>query len=148
MSEETKKCFNEFIKILKSVSSEAAVNQIIINFSLSGETGYYSGIVFKGYINGIPSSVLSGGQYDKLLNKLGSKSGAVGFAVYLDNFERFKLSPREYDVDTVYIIDKDENPADVFSAVRELKAKGESVLVLSEPPQDIRYRRIMGRECK
>ena len=51
---------------------------------------YYNGIVFKGYVNGIPSGVLSGGQYDSLLAKLGRKSRAVGFAVYMDLLERFE----------------------------------------------------------
>ena len=32
---------------------------------------YYNGIVFKGYVEGIPSNILSGGRYDKPLHKLG-----------------------------------------------------------------------------
>ncbi len=148
VSAEAKNCLNEFINILNSVCNEAFEKHIIINFSLSGESGYYSGIVFKGYINGIPSSVLSGGQYDKLLRKLGSQAGAVGFAVYLDNFERFKITPCEYDVDTVLIKGEGDNPAEIFATVEKLKAKGERVLVLSQVPADIRYRRIIGRECE
>ena len=27
---------------------------------------YYNGVVFQGYVNNIPSSILSGGQYDNL----------------------------------------------------------------------------------
>jgi len=52
---------------------------------------YYNGIVFKGYVRGIPSGVLSGGQYDKLMAKMGRKARAVGFAVYMDLLERFEL---------------------------------------------------------
>lgn len=59
-----------------------------VDFSISNSTGYYSGIVFKCYINGIAVPVISGGQYDGLMNKLGRSSHAIGFAVYLDELER------------------------------------------------------------
>ena len=57
---------------------------IVIDFSLVSDMNYYNGIIFRGFISGIPDSVLSGGQYDKLMHKLGRTSAAVGFAVYLD----------------------------------------------------------------
>ena len=52
---------------------------------------YYNGIVFRGFSYGIPDRVLSGGQYDRLMEKMGKKSNAVGFAIYLDELERIKL---------------------------------------------------------
>lgn len=61
---------------------------ICIDFSVVDAGGYYSGIVFKGYINGISSRVLSGGQYDKLMKSMGRNAKALGFAVYLDTLER------------------------------------------------------------
>ena len=48
----------------------------------------YNGIAFKGFISGIPGSVLSGGQYDALMRKMGRKDRAIGFAVFLDMLER------------------------------------------------------------
>mgnify|MGYP002517539953 FL=1 len=38
----------------------------LTDFSVSNDLGYYSGVVFQGYLPGIPASVLAGGQYDKL----------------------------------------------------------------------------------
>lgn len=61
---------------------------IRIDFSVVGDIKYYNGVVFKGFIDGVPGSVLSGGQYDKLMKKMGRKSKAIGFAVYLDMLER------------------------------------------------------------
>ena len=52
---------------------------------------YYNGIVFKGFVSGIPASVLSGGQYDNLMEKMGKKARAIGFAVYLDELERLDV---------------------------------------------------------
>ncbi len=69
--------------ILKTLPGKA-----VLDFSVTSTGGYYSGIIFKGYINGIASKVLSGGQYDKLLKKMGKNASAIGFAVYLDTLER------------------------------------------------------------
>lgn len=60
-----------------------------VDLSLSGDMNYYNGIVFKGYVNGVPTRILSGGQYDGLMAKMGKKDKAVGFAVYADLLERF-----------------------------------------------------------
>ncbi len=63
-------------------------NKIWIDFSATGDMKYYNGIAFKGFINGIPGSVLSGGQYDTLMKKMGRKDKSIGFAVFLDMLER------------------------------------------------------------
>ena len=63
-------------------------NKILIDFSATGDLRYYNGVAFKGFISGIPGSVLSGGQYDKLMRKMGRKDRAIGFAVFLDMLER------------------------------------------------------------
>ena len=63
----------------------------MIDFSVVNDMNYYNGIVFKGYIKGIPAGILSGGQYDSLLVKMGRRSRAAGFAVYMDLLERFEI---------------------------------------------------------
>ena len=75
----------ELNDVLKTLDADAGVN---LDFSVRGDMRYYCGVVFQGYIEGVPAKVLSGGRYDKLLRKFGKKSGAIGFAVYLDLLER------------------------------------------------------------
>ena len=65
-----------------------AESRIRIDFSASGDVKYYNGIAFKGFISGIPDSVLSGGQYDRLMRRMGRRDRAVGFAVFLNKLER------------------------------------------------------------
>ena len=60
-----------------------------LDFSVVDDINYYNGIVFKGFLRDIPAAVLSGGQYDRLMRKLGRRSCAVGFAVYTDALDRF-----------------------------------------------------------
>ena len=76
-----------FKEILTRLASSEFADIIRVNFSVLGDINYYNGIVFKGYIRGIPDAVLSGGQYDMLMKKLGKKSKAIGFAVYTDRLE-------------------------------------------------------------
>lgn len=63
---------------------------IIIDFSATEDLRYYNGIAFKGFIEGIPASVLSGGQYDGLMKRMGRKDQAIGFAVFLNMLERLR----------------------------------------------------------
>ncbi len=78
-------------------------DKITVDFSFTGLDGYYNGIVFKGFINGIASAVISGGQYDNLMKKMGRESKAIGFAVYLDEIERFEKIADAYDSSTINV---------------------------------------------
>ncbi len=146
ISDGTRRCLDEFINVLETVNSSEGKGCITVNFSLASHAGYYSGIVFKGYISSIPVSVLSGGQYDKIMKKFGEDAGAVGFAVYLDSFERFKTEPAQYDVDTVLLISEKATPAEILSTADALKSDGDKVLVVSELPENLRYRRLVKME--
>lgn len=74
--------------VLLVVEDAGLADKVRVDFSVVSNMNYYNGIVFKGFIEGIPGSVLSGGQYDKLMCRMGKRSNAVGFAVYLDMLER------------------------------------------------------------
>lgn len=78
------------IAILEALSKSEYKDMLRLDFSVIDDTNYYNGIVFKGFISGIPQAVLSGGQYDKLMKKLSRTSKAIGFAVYVDALERIE----------------------------------------------------------
>ncbi len=73
---------------LSALKGSGLEDRVQIDLSSVSNTNYYNGILFKGFVEGVPGSVLSGGQYDKLMRKMGKRSKAVGFAVYLDMLER------------------------------------------------------------
>ncbi|MBE6562282.1 MAG: ATP phosphoribosyltransferase [Ruminococcaceae bacterium] len=70
-------------------------DKVRIDFSAVSDINYYNAFVFKGYVDGVADSILSGGQYDTLMKKMGKKSGAIGFAVYLDGLESLEASDAE-----------------------------------------------------
>ncbi len=65
-----------------------------LDFSVTGDMKYYNGIVFKGFLEGVPAAVLSGGQYDGMMRSMGRSDKAIGFAVYMDMLERLYSSRR------------------------------------------------------
>lgn len=138
---EAKEKLNEFKNVLSFISDLKLEDRVRVDFSLTNTMNYYSGIAFKGYVEGVPTSVLSGGQYNKLMQKMGRSSGAIGFAVYLDTLERLNLNKNEFDTDVLLV-----HGSDVVSAYKkaeELVNKGLSVKVSAQKDENITYKQIL-----
>ena len=90
VSTEALKALDE-LSLVTGVLAANGCDGVRVDFSIVNDMNYYNGIVFRGFIDGVPESVLSGGQYDILMRKMGRQAGAVGFAVYLDLLERVTL---------------------------------------------------------
>lgn len=130
---------DELEQICECLSVSPHSRKINLDFSVVNDMNYYNGIVFKGFIRGIPESVLSGGQYDKLMRKMGKKARAVGFAVYLDLLEQTG-SQRKYDVDMLVVYDENSNVKELSRFVLSLISQGKSVSVQKREPEKLRYR--------
>ncbi len=113
-----------------------------IDFSVVGDMRYYNGVVFKGFVRGVPAGVLSGGQYDALMKKMRRSARAIGFAVYLDQLERLSGEAETFDVDTVLLYSPGVSPTALLRAVQTLSADGESVSAQHTVPDKLRYRRL------
>lgn len=133
---DTLKYINEFLK------DNNLSQKVNFDFSIACDMKYYSSVVFKGYINGIADSVLSGGQYGKLLSRMGKKADAIGFAVYLDMLERLNSQKKEYDVDTVLLYDEGTDVSQLCKNIKMLTDIGTSVLAVKTLPQ-IKYRQLL-----
>ena len=131
-----------FLQILSALADTEEGTTLHIDFSVVGDLHYYNGIVFKGFILGLPTAVLSGGQYDRLLSKMGRKDRAIGFALYMDMMERLVTSGREYDVDTVLLYDECADLKTLQTLSATLRETG-SVLALQQKPENLRYRRLL-----
>ncbi len=138
----------ELKNIISGVDSDIK-DMLRIDFSVANDMKYYNGIAFKGFIEGVPSSVISGGQYDKLMQKMKRKSGAIGFAVYLDLLERLFENNNEFDVDTILIYGDNDNPSKVNSCVNSLISCGKKVLACKTVPENIKYREVLNiNDCE
>ncbi len=134
------KKYNEFKETVMLLEDKSVIN---IDFSVTDDINYYNGIVFKGFVSGVPGSVLSGGRYDALMKKMKRRSGAIGFAVYTDMLERLSESNEKYDADVVLTYGPEDSFAGVQKTAERLRKNGESVLVLKNVPENIRYKRLI-----
>ena len=115
-------------------------DSVRLDFSVGNNMRYYSGVVFRGYLEGVPASVLSGGQYDKLPRKMGRNAKAIGFAVYLD-----LLANREEDtfaVDTLILHDGTADPLVLMAEAEAAAGKG-TVLVTRELPTTRTWKQLL-----
>ena len=102
-------------------------DKVLIDFSAAGNIHYYNGIIFNGFIEGVPESVLSGGQYDALMIKMKKSGRAIGFAVYLDLLERLSDDGGDFDADALLLYEADATAREIAAAVAKLQAGGKSV---------------------
>ena len=116
-------------------------DKVKVDFSVTNNADYYNGEVFNGYINGIAHRVLSGGRYDKLIDKFAKPGGAVGFALYLGELDRYFTKDRE-EVD--YLIIYNENNADnALIKADELIKTGNTVRISNSKDCSIRYKHLI-----
>lgn len=130
--------FSEFESVVSSLDEELQ-NKLRIDFSVVSDINYYNGIVFKGFIDKIPDSVLSGGRYDSLMQSMSRKSKAIGFAVYIDMLERFNIKEREYDYAAVLLYSENDSISTVKNAAQRLINEYGCVFTAKKLPEKATY---------
>ena len=133
----------QIVNIMTALEQNGYKNKIRLDFSIISDMKYYNGFVFKGFINGIPTSVLSGGQYDNLMSRMHRSEMAIGFAVYLDMLELLSDEEKEYDVGTVILYDDTSDINAINDAIKLLSTNGNTVTVQKSIPDKIRYKQLV-----
>ncbi len=151
----TDEAIEELEHIYETVKSLGGGRSIRLDFSIVNDMNYYSGIIFQGFIDGIPTGILSGGRYDNLMQRFGKTSGAIGFAVYIDLLERFGEAKRAYDFDVLLLYDDQTDMCVLAETVKTLTEKNRSVRAvrgeitqngvreLNKAPNSIKYRQLI-----
>ncbi len=101
--EESCKQLDYLEKLYRTLTTILPNADIKVDLGLVNRNDYYTGIVFRGYLEGIGSEVLSGGRYDNLLGCFGRNAPAVGFGVNVDAAAQYlckntKVSARKTDL--------------------------------------------------
>lgn len=146
VNDKTEGALNELKSIMEAFRKSGFYEKIRLDFSVINNMNYYNGLVFQGFVNKIPEGVLSGGRYDKLLRKMGKKSGAIGFAVYLDLLQRLGAGEKAFDVDTVVVYGGGTSVEKINETVKTLTGEGKSVLVQKTVPHNIKYKNLVSLE--
>ena len=142
-SETAIKAIAQFENIVNVFELEGLQDMLRIDFSVVNTIKYYNGIVFKGFVEGVPNGILSGGQYDKLMQKMGKKAKAIGFAVYLDQLDYLDDSTNAYDVDILIVYDKSTDLKQLNNMINMFIQEGESVIAQRENYEKITYKKLV-----
>ena len=139
------------LKALLRALEQAGVDCVNVDFSVINDMNYYNGIVFRGFVEGVPSGVLSGGEYDGLMGKMKRQDGAIGFALYPDLLERMYGQEDRSEADAVLLYEGDAELCALAKAMETLTGQG--LRVSAQPagetiPDCPKVYRFVGNEVK
>ena len=121
----------EALAMLKRIAdtlTDAEAECVSLDFSVIHGMNYYDGTVFAGYLDGVSEAVLKGGEYGKLMKKMGRAGSGLGFALYTDLLERLDDGEKNYAAD-VMLVCNDAAPERIAAEVKRLRDDGKTVLV-------------------
>lgn len=117
-------------KLCKELSEIIPEDKIRVDLGLVHKKDYYTGIIFRGYVEGYGQPALSGGRYDALLETFGTESTkAVGFAVNVEAAARvFLRKSNERLIKSADILVFGENGTAALKVCETLINKGFTVM--------------------
>lgn len=126
-----------------AVLDKTGCRNIRLDFSVVQDLSYYNGVVFQGFIKGIPEKVLTGGRYDPLMKRIGKNSGAIGFGIDINQLEKTFDSDNEYDADIALVYKPDDDIGTIMIRAEELAGDGKRVAVTSKIGEKAKYKEII-----
>ena len=141
-NERVRRSFCELKDILEVIRGDAFYQNIRLDFSVVQDITYYNGIVFQGFINGVPEKVLTGGRYDLLMRRIGKRGGAIGFGINMNLLERIFEGSSEFDADIAVIYNDCDNVRDLLRTVQDLISVGKRVAAVKKLSDKARYKQV------
>lgn len=83
-------------EVLETLHQAGAGRSTRLDLSEIGAQPYYTGIVFRAFLEGQDSAIASGGRYDQLMAHFGFAAPSVGFSLLLRKVEPFVSRPERF----------------------------------------------------
>lgn len=116
-------------KLCRDLSDIVPEEKIRVDLGLLSSKNYYTGVIFRGYVEGYGQPALSGGRYDRLLGTFGRNAGAVGFAVNVEAVARVLLKKNKSQFERKPdVIVWSENPALALKHCSKLISEGSTAV--------------------
>lgn len=130
----------ELSELSEIITAFGISDKFILDFSVMNDMNYYNGLVFQGFIDGVPKTVLSGGRYDNLVRRFGCDTSAAGFAVYTELLNQFHYRESEYDYEVFLLYSEDCDPSTVLEVQKKCSENGERCIALTVEPENLKYK--------
>lgn len=127
-------------QIFRLLKLYGADDHITFDLSMTGNYGYYTGIIFRAYTFGTGDAVVRGGRYDHLLEKFGKDTPSIGFAILLDELMgalgRQKISVETLHRNLIVYTEATEKQAVVLAC--SFRKKGRNIELIKRELEDER----------
>ena len=111
--------------LYKDLQKLGLSGKISLDLGIVTRNDYYTGIVFKGYVQGLGTTALVGGRYDSLLSDYGVDLPAVGFGIDVDAVAGVMKSPADKaPVPNVLVFAEEGYEVKALSQVKKLTDTG------------------------
>ena len=142
---DTMKCAIDELKVVVSaLKAQGLEKNVRFDFSVVNDMGYYNGVIFQGFVEGIARAILSGGRYDNLMRKMGClNAGAIGFSISMDELTELNRQRKDVEVDIVILDNHDYDLDTLNRLVRKFTDEGCSVSVQKCRPKNLRYAKLV-----
>lgn len=117
-----------------------ADDHITFDLSMSGNYGYYTGIIFRAYTYGTGDAIVRGGRYDRLLEKFGKDTPSIGFAIIVDELMS-ALGRQKIPVKTIHrnlIVYTEATEEQAVSLACTFRKKGRNIELMKRDQEDER----------
>ena len=114
-----------------------------LDFSLVCDMDYYNGLVFRGFLRRLPTAVLSGGRYDKLMLRFHKPQAAIGFAIYWGEAARAFRQQEEYEADVLLLYNDGSQARQALAIGEKLRRQGLSVRCETQAPTGLQARQVL-----
>lgn len=128
----------EYLELLYSqLDSLGYGENVTFDLGMVPRLNYYTGIIFRGYGEGVGNTVLRGGRYDKLIKSSMTYIPAIGFSIDIDSIiPNIKLNGGvKENVNNIKIYYNEKNRIEAIKKSEELRTQGYIVELL--PKSDI-----------
>ena len=141
INDNTKKILSELKQLNSLLMKFYKKSKIVFDFSVVRNLNYYNGIILQGYIEDFPNVILTGGRYDKLFEKFGVDTGAVGFAILTDGLKGYYKDTDKKDFEVLIAYDNSdfEKLVEIVNDFqkKELRVRTENIENLGESDFEI-----------
>ena len=132
----------EYLEVLYSQLEKLGYgDNVTFDLGMVPRLNYYTGIIFRGYGEGVGNTLLRGGRYDSLIKSSNTYVPAIGFSLDIDSvISNVKLN-RNLNENVYKIYYSEKNRIEAIKKSEELRKKGYVVDLL--PKEDIQEIKIV-----
>lgn len=118
-----------YLKKIYMTLKELEIDNIIFDFSIYSYAGYYTGIIFSVYMDGISKAVIEGGRCDDLFKNFGNDLKNIGFGLDIDALTTYTLENNLMDISQQKYLSYSKEDSIIFASKTNNHFREDGIIV-------------------